>query len=76
VLALAGPEEHLEPGLLEALARAEDQGAVVLAVRIAADLVRSCGPAHEPRLRAAVAQVRAGTDHPDLAAARALLDSA
>jgi class 3 adenylate cyclase len=73
VLALAGPAEHLEEGLLDAVARAEEQGGVVLAVRIAADLVRTCGPAHVPRLRDAITRVLPAADYPDLAAARALL---
>lgn len=76
VLALAGPDDQVETELLAAMDLAVQQGAVVLAVRIAADLVRSCGPAHEPRLRAAIAKVRAGADYPDLVAARRLLGEA
>jgi class 3 adenylate cyclase/tetratricopeptide (TPR) repeat protein len=75
VLALAGPPDQVERGLIDALARAETQGSVPLAVRIAADLVRSCGAAHLPRLQAVVARVGAGVDYPDLTAARALLDA-
>lgn len=76
VLALAGPPAQVEPVLLEALALAEEQGSVLSAVRIAADLVETIGSAHRPRLEAAVARVVSGDDAPVVAAARALLDAA
>lgn len=74
VLALAGPADQVETSLLEALAVAEEQGSVVSAVRIAADLVEVAGVAHRPRLEVALERVVSGTDAPVIAAAWALLD--
>jgi class 3 adenylate cyclase/tetratricopeptide (TPR) repeat protein len=73
VLALAGPAEHAEVDLLRALDLAEEQGAALIALRIATDLVRMAGPAHRDRLAAAVARIPSNADHPQLRAAREVL---
>jgi hypothetical protein len=73
VLALAGPAEHAEVDLLRALDLAEEQGAALIALRIATDLVRMAGPAHRDRLAAAVARIPSIADHPQLRAAREAL---
>jgi class 3 adenylate cyclase/tetratricopeptide (TPR) repeat protein len=76
VLALAGPDGEREAALLEALALAESQGAVVSAVRIATSLVRNVGASHRPALERALARVVSDGGAPLLAAARAALDAA
>ena len=73
VLALAGPADHAESDLVRALDLAEAQGAALIALRIATDLVRVAGPDHRDRLAAAVARIPSSADHPQLRAARALL---
>jgi class 3 adenylate cyclase len=73
VQALAGPDAEIEARLLEGLARAEAQGAVISAVRLAADLVGRSGATHRPALEAALARVVSDDGAPALAEARALL---
>ena len=75
VQALAGPEDEVEAALLATLHRAESEGAVISAIRIATDLVRIDGSAHRSRLEAALARVLSDTvaGAPVLAEARAAL---
>jgi hypothetical protein len=75
VQALAGPEDEVEAGLVAALGRAEEEGSVISAVRIATDLVSLGGPAHRTRLESALSRVVTDTDRgaPVLADARAVL---
>jgi hypothetical protein len=75
VRALAGPETGREAALVAALARAEAEGAVISAVRLATDLVRLDGRTHRTRLEAALAGVISDGDPvaPVLADARTLL---
>ncbi len=73
VLAVAGPPQHAEEDLLRALDLAEDQGAALIALRVATDLVRLAGPAHRDRLAAVVARIPPEADHPTLRAAQSLL---
>lgn len=74
VLAVAGPAQHAEEDLVGALDLAEQQGAALVALRIATDLVRLDGSQHRDRLAAAVARIRPGADHPTLRAAQAELN--
>jgi hypothetical protein len=74
LLAIAGPPDHAEAGLLEALALAEEHGATLSAVRIATELVRLSGEVHRDRLEGALAALDAdGVHAPVLDAARSLL---
>lgn len=73
IRAMAGPAQAREDGLLAAWARADEEGAVINGVRISTDLVRTCGPAHRPRLEAALDRVVSDDGAPVLADARALL---
>ncbi|MGH9275884.1 MAG: ATP-binding protein [Acidimicrobiales bacterium] len=74
VRALAAPPDEIEAGLLDALARAEEQGAAVVAIRIAADLVRTTGGEHRSRLQSALGRIQPHAEYSDLAAATQLLD--
>ncbi|HJR26889.1 MAG TPA: adenylate/guanylate cyclase domain-containing protein [Acidimicrobiales bacterium] len=73
VRARAGPDDEVEAGLLAALARAEEQGAVIGAVRIATDLVVVGGETHRATLDRALARVVSDTGAPVLDAAREVL---
>ncbi len=75
VRALTGPEDEVETGLVATLDRAEAEGAVISAVRIATDLVSRGGSAHRARLQAALSRVLTDSERgaPVLVDARAVL---
>ena len=75
VRALSGPEDEVETGLVATFDRAEAEGAVISAVRIATDLVSRGGSAHRARLEAALSRVLTDTERsaPVLVDARAVL---
>lgn len=73
VRALAGAEADCVRELAEALRLANEQGAVVSAVRIAGDLVRIGGESHQPALDDALSRVPPGVRLPVVDSARSLL---
>jgi hypothetical protein len=72
MVALAGPDDQRDAALIAVLDDAVAAGARAAAVEIAADLVRSGGVQHLPRLDAALERISADADYPVLTAARSL----